>query len=91
MNDMNPRIAYIDSTRAILIAMVVLGHILNGANPGYDIIPYTLAQEFMGSFHMPAFFILSGTLLNVKKMAQFRLWKISPAPRVHPACAVYIL
>lgn len=34
MNDMNPRIAYIDSTRAILIAMVVLGHILNGATPG---------------------------------------------------------
>lgn len=67
MNDMNPRIAYIDSTRAILIAMVVLGHILNGANPGYDIIPYTLAQEFMDSFHMPAFFILSGMLLNVKK------------------------
>ena len=64
---MTPRIAYIDSTRAILIAMVVLGHILNGANPGYDIIPYTLAQEFMDSFHMPAFFILSGMLLNVKK------------------------
>ena len=57
---MTKRLTYIDITRAILIAMVVFGHILNYANPQYDIIPYTLAQEFMNSFQMPAFFILSG-------------------------------
>lgn len=34
---MTKRISYIDNTRAILIALVVLGHILNYANPKYDI------------------------------------------------------
>ena len=88
MNDMTPRIAYIDSTRAILIAMVVLGHILNGANPGYDIIPYTLAQEFMGSFHMPAFFILSGTLLNAKNGIIPALENISCTARTPCLCRI---
>ena len=64
---MTRRLSYIDTTRAILITMVVLGHILNYANPGYDIIPYTLAQAFMNSFHMPAFFLLSGMLTNSEK------------------------
>ena len=64
---MTKRLTYIDITRAILIAMVVFGHILNYANPQYDIIPYTLAQEFMNSFQMPAFFILSGMLTDGEK------------------------
>lgn len=64
---MTRRLSYIDTTRAILITMVVLGHILNYANPGYDIIPYTLAQAFMNSFHMPAFFLLSGMLTDGEK------------------------
>ena len=51
ITQMTRRLSYIDTTRAILITMVVLGHILNYANPGYDIIPYTLAQAFMNSFH----------------------------------------
>ena len=64
---MTKRLAYIDTTRAILITLVVLGHILNYANPKYDILPYTLAQEFIGAFHMPAFFLLSGLLTNGEK------------------------
>lgn len=64
---MTKRLTYIDITRAILIAMVVFGHILNYANPQYDIIPYTLAQEFMNFFQMPAFFILSGMLTDGEK------------------------
>lgn len=56
---MTKRISYIDNTRAILIALVVLGHILNYANPKYDIVPYVLVQQFLDSFHTPAFFILS--------------------------------
>ena len=43
---MTKRISYIDNTRAILIALVVLGHILNYANPKYDIVPYVLVQQF---------------------------------------------
>lgn len=61
---MTKRISYIDNTRAILIALVVLGHILNYANPKYDIVPYVLVQQFLDSFHMPAFFILSGMLTD---------------------------
>ena len=44
---MTKRISYIDNTRAILIALVVLGHILNYANPKYDIVPYVLVSEFL--------------------------------------------
>ena len=47
--------------------MVVLGHILNYANPKYDIVPYVLVQQFLDSFHMPAFFILSGMLTDGDK------------------------
>lgn len=64
---MTKRISYIDNTRAILIALVVLGHILNYANPKYDIVPYVLVQQFLDSFHMPAFFILSGMLTDGDK------------------------
>ena len=46
---MTKRISYIDNTRAILIALVVLVHILNYANPKYDIVPYVLVQQFLDS------------------------------------------
>ena len=64
---MTKRLTYIDTARAILIALVVLGHILNSANPEYGILLYTLAQEFMNAFHMPAFFLLSGMLTDGEK------------------------
>ena len=41
---MKQRIPYIDSTKALLIILVVLGHVLQYANPRYDILPYTLMQ-----------------------------------------------
>lgn len=61
---MKQRIAYFDRAKALLIGLVVLGHVLNYANPGYDIIPYTLMQVVISSFHMPAFFLLSGVLAD---------------------------
>lgn len=61
---MKQRITYIDGAKGILIILVVLGHILNYANPGYDILPYTLVQVVISSFHMPAFFLLSGILAD---------------------------
>ena len=64
---MTARKQYIDTARAILITLVVLGHILNYANPDYSILPYRLAQEFIGAFHMPAFFLLSGMLTDSEK------------------------
>lgn len=70
---MTKRLIYIDTTRAILITLVVIGHVLNYANPQYNIIPYTLAQEFINAFHMPAFFLLSGLLTGGEK------WRSRPA------------
>lgn len=61
---MNRRIACIDRTKALLIMLVVLGHVLNYANPGYDILPYMVVQIVISSFHMPAFFMLSGMLAD---------------------------
>lgn len=64
---MKQRVAYIDSAKALLIALVVLGHVLQYANPNYNILPYTLAQAFICSFHMPAFFLLTGMLSDAEK------------------------
>lgn len=69
---MKTRTAYIDTTRAILIFLVVLGHVLNYADPEYKVIPYILAREFFNSFHMPAFFVLSGMLTDLEK------WRARP-------------
>ena len=67
---MKERIGYFDSAKAILITMVVVGHILNYANPDYSILPYTLAQSFITSFHMSAFFVVSGILVDTEKWRQ---------------------
>lgn len=64
---MKERIGYFDSAKAILITMVVVGHILNYENPDYSILPYTLAQSFITSFHMSAFFVISGILVDTEK------------------------
>lgn len=69
---MKQRISYIDSARALLIVLVALGHVLQYANPRYAILPYTLAQEFIYSFHMPAFFMLSGMLSDAEKWRKRR-------------------
>lgn len=83
---MTKRLIYIDTTRAILIMLVVIGHVLNYANPQYNIIPYTLAQEFINAFHMPAFFLLSGLLTDGEK------WRSRPvgAYFVHKAKTLLI-
>lgn len=83
---MTKRLIYIDTTRAILITLVVLGHVLNYANPQYNIIPYTMVQEFINAFHMPAFFLLSGLLTDGEK------WRSRPvgAYFVHKAKTLLI-
>lgn len=61
---MKQRITYLDTTKALLIALVVIDHVLQYANPEYNILPYTLAQAFIYSFLMSAFFLLSGLLFD---------------------------
>lgn len=67
---MKERITYIDSAKALLIILVVLGHVLNYANPNYNILPYTLTQAVIASFHMPAFFLLTGMLADEARWKQ---------------------
>lgn len=49
------RIDYIDYSKGVLIFLVILGHCINGEN---------YLKNIIYSFHMPAFFIVSGILLN---------------------------
>lgn len=56
------RIAWIDALKGFLILLVVFGHI-NDA--GY-------CQEWIYSFHLPCFFVISGILLSLNKKWQNR-------------------
>lgn len=73
ISDNKQRIDYIDRAKAILIILVVLAHVLNYANPQYNILPYTVTQEFITSFHMPAFFLITG-LLYKNEAWQEKTW-----------------
>lgn len=64
---MKQRIPIFDNAKGILILLVVLGHCLNYANPRYDIPLYIMASSFISSFHMPAFFLITGMLFNKEK------------------------
>ncbi|MBR2810467.1 MAG: acyltransferase family protein [Solobacterium sp.] len=61
------RVGTYDIAKALLILLVILGHVLQYANPGYAILQYALVQNWISSFHMPAFFLLSGYLFNEEK------------------------
>lgn len=51
---MRERIDYIDRAKGILILLVIIGHVFQG---GY-------VHDYIYIFHMPAFFIISGMLMN---------------------------
>lgn len=53
---MNKRIGWIDITKGIAIILVILGHSIIGLK----------ANDFIFSFHMPIFFIVSGILFKEK-------------------------
>lgn len=61
------RIDYFDTSKAYLIFLVVLGHILIVLNPQYDKLYFSVIQEFIYAFHMSAFFIIHGVLMNNEK------------------------
>lgn len=61
------RIEYVDSAKAILILLVILGHILITLNPEYNKPVLVSAQVFIYTFHVPAFFIIHGVLFDNEK------------------------
>ena len=74
------RLEWVDIAKGILIAMVVFGHIEpvgveNTTELGYDAIHFF--RMWIVSFHMPAFFIISGMLRGMKESnTSFDLIKI---------------
>ena len=54
------RIEELDYLKGILITLVVLFHLT------YFATEYTLAKQFVYTFHMPAFLVLSGWLMNIE-------------------------
>lgn len=63
---MKKRIEYFDVAKALLIALVVIGHELQYANPAYDIIPYTLAPGIY------RFVLYAGVLCDLRAALQAR-------------------
>lgn len=88
---MKKRIEYFDVAKALLIALVVIGHELQYANPAYDIIPYTLAQEFIGSFYMPAFFCDLRAALRSEEPCGALMGRVRPAAHKDSRDPVFLL
>ena len=61
------RIDYIDTVKALLIILVVWGHISIILNPKYDKISYTVLQSIIYTFHMQSFFMIHGILFKADK------------------------
>lgn len=57
------RLAYIDIAKGILIILVVVGHVVTGSN-----FVTKVMIRVINSFHMPAFFIITGMLINADKL-----------------------
>lgn len=55
------RIPYLDNAKAILIMLVILGHVIQSSVSNYD---DNMAFRSIYSFHMPLFFMISGYLAN---------------------------
>ena len=58
------RISWIDVAKGLLIVLVVLGHATSNM----------LVKNFLSSFYMPCFFLLSGYVRSRKKSVVARLW-----------------
>ena len=58
-NNPNNRIAWLDAAKGIAIILVVLGHIVQNYTEHIS-----FAFQLIYSFHMPAFFVFSGYLIN---------------------------
>lgn len=61
------RIEYIDIARGILIFLVIIGHVVIYENSDYNIRLYTYISKFIYTFHMPAFFLISGMIYKKER------------------------
>lgn len=61
----NKRIEYIDIAKGIGIILVIFGHVVWGGN--YTIFGHQFISNFIYSFHMPLFFVISGLCIKESK------------------------
>ena len=71
------KLKWVDVAKGIAIILVVYGHVLDGLfNAGVTVPRYHLQHDFIYSFHMPLFFVLSGLfakrVLVLPKLQFFR-------------------
>lgn len=60
----NERNRSIDAVKGVLILLVIIGHVLVGP------IDEHVVRYVIYSFHMPAFFFVSGYLLSLERLGQ---------------------
>lgn len=78
MKDMGDRIEYIDIAKGIGIVLVIVGHVVWGGN--YPMKGAESLSNFIYSFHMPLFFIISGLCIkDSKRIAKPVLKKMARA------------
>ena len=63
---MKRRLEYLDIAKGILIIMMLIGHTWDSGPVHY----------FVYSFHMPAFFLISGMLFHYGSSADKPIWKV---------------
>ena len=88
---MSERDPVYDRAKGILIELVVLGHVLIYANPDWSIRVYAYASTLIQSFHMPAFFLISGMLYNAEKMERPQLEIFLVEKIIRTADPLYLL
>lgn len=70
------RIAYLDMAKGVGIVLMVAGHLI-GSLQSIDNKPYFApAYQWIASFHMPLFFIISGILLNITREEEKEMGQI---------------
>lgn len=62
-NEKNDRMTYIDVAKGILIICVVIGHVIN-----FEYFVTAAIKTIIYTFHMPAFFIISGILVKPENL-----------------------
>ena len=75
------RIDYIDILKGVGIIFVVIGHLY--LNPFVD--------EYIYSFHLPLFFIVSGLLLNVERYPNFKIFFVSRIKSLYVPFIIFYL
>lgn len=70
---MKSRVEYIDISKGIGIALVIIGHVVYGNN--YPMPNAETISNFIYSFHMPLFFIISGLCIKESKKIETTVLK----------------